>query len=424
MRYKDRADVLEAIDTFIELNPDKSNYSIARVVIEQFDLKETAEAIRQFIARRKVKIFADKEIIEQNVKLAKQKQKQQDTNRIERKSFREYARIENAVSEFGKQLLDQYKQYGENLTTTFGDKKVKYSKAKKGTLVIQLTDVHGNELIDLPHNKFDFDILSRRLKLFIEKAKQVAKGFNVKNIAFISTGDLLNSDRRKDELLNQATNRSKSTMLMQSLIVQAILDIRSEGYNVTVAGVLGNEARVGQEMPFSKSALSDNYDFVIMEGVKKILSFSKIKGIKFGPMDQVEQVINIDGKNWLCVHDMQKATSQQAKAQSTIGRYSLQGIKIDYILGGHVHATRITDFSSRSGSMSGSNSYNEVALNLGGSASQNLYVAQDSTITPIRIDLQKTDHIKGYDIIEELKAYNIKSTSKLYVGTTTFRVVI
>ena len=42
------------------------------------------------------------ELILENVKLAKQKQSAQDLNRIERKAFREYARLENAVSQYSK----------------------------------------------------------------------------------------------------------------------------------------------------------------------------------------------------------------------------------------------------------------------------------------------------------------------------------
>ena len=47
----------------------------------------------------------DAEILKENVKLAKQKQSYQDINRIERKTFREYARIENAVGKYNKELV-------------------------------------------------------------------------------------------------------------------------------------------------------------------------------------------------------------------------------------------------------------------------------------------------------------------------------
>ena len=42
-------------------------------------------------------VLLDKDIVRENIKLAKQKQSAQDVNRIERKSFREQARYENAI---------------------------------------------------------------------------------------------------------------------------------------------------------------------------------------------------------------------------------------------------------------------------------------------------------------------------------------
>ena len=51
------------------------------------------------------------ELIQENVRLAKQKQSAQDKNRIQNKSFREYARVENAVSEYTKRLARLFDKY-------------------------------------------------------------------------------------------------------------------------------------------------------------------------------------------------------------------------------------------------------------------------------------------------------------------------
>ena len=48
---------------------------------------------------KSVYVIENLELIQENVRLAKQKQSAQDRNRIQNKSFREYARVENAVSE-------------------------------------------------------------------------------------------------------------------------------------------------------------------------------------------------------------------------------------------------------------------------------------------------------------------------------------
>lgn len=51
----------------------------------------------------------DVELITENVKYKKQTQKFQDTNRIERKAFRENARIENAVEEYAREISQTLK---------------------------------------------------------------------------------------------------------------------------------------------------------------------------------------------------------------------------------------------------------------------------------------------------------------------------
>ena len=53
----------------------------------------------------------DIELLKENVKYKKQKQKAQDITRVERKSFREFARVENAVEEYSKELKKLFENY-------------------------------------------------------------------------------------------------------------------------------------------------------------------------------------------------------------------------------------------------------------------------------------------------------------------------
>ena len=364
---------------------------------------------------------SDKELITENVRYKKEKQRFQDSNRIERKSFREQARIENALEDLSKEIRNELKLHAKELSKI---NLAPLSKGKsKGVGVIHLTDIHGNELINLPHNKYDFEVLSKRLKLYINESCEYFKFKDVNKVLFVSGGDLLNSDRRLDEILGASTNRAKASILTGHLIKQAILDVRNRGYDIDVISVLGNEARIGKEMPFSQEALSENYDFLIMASLKELFEFSGIKGINFLSVDKVEEIVNVNGQNWLISHDVTKYTDKQVSSQATVGRHSLQGKKIDYIIGGHIHATRITDYTSRSSSMSGSNSYNENALNLAGRASGTCYVVKDGRRYVQLIDLQEA-HNEGYSVIEKLKAYHAKSVEKLQVKQIIHQVVV
>jgi hypothetical protein len=416
----------EAFDLYLnnsELQGNKS--AVAKFLHHKHALLEYVEmdSFRKHIGDMLNRKIADKEVVGENVKFKKGLQKYRDLSRIKDKSFREHARLENALGEFAKSQLEIYKEHGEALKT-IKLKPLKRNLNASGVGVIQPTDLHGNELVDLPHNKYDFNVLAKRYKFYISQCLEDFRLKNYKKVAMLFTGDLLNSDRRLDELLNASTNRAKATSLVRYIILQSILEVRNAGYEITIVSVLGNESRAGKEMPFSNEGLSDNYDFIIMDGLKQILEYSKIKGITFGSLDKVEEVVEIDGLNWLVAHDISKMTSQQSKAQAGIGRYSLNGIKIDFMIGGHIHATNINDFSARSSSMVGANSYSENALNLAGKAGQNYFLCRGGRINKIAVDLQDVSDIEGYDIIHQLEAYNAKSVSKLDTNRTIFKVVI
>ena len=84
--------------------------------------KGEVEKPQQFYCKDCQTTFTDKKILDQfpdvdlellreNIRLAKRTQRFADSNRIERKAFREYARVDNAVSEYNQELvkvLDQY----------------------------------------------------------------------------------------------------------------------------------------------------------------------------------------------------------------------------------------------------------------------------------------------------------------------------
>lgn len=398
------------------------NYSkLARYIINRYGtFNRPEDSIRRDISRWITAHAADKEIVTENVRYKKQVQKVQDLNRIERKSFREHARIENAVEEYTKEVYHLLKENAKELRSKINIKDCGIIGGGIG--IIPINDLHANELINLPHNQYNFEILSKRLKKQISESLAYFKYRGVEKVLMPFLGDLLNSDRRLDEMLNQATNRAKATALTSHILIQAIMHVR-QYYNVDIVSVLGNESRAKQEMSFSNEAFSDNYDFNIMAMCKQTLEYAGIDGIKFHSIDQVETVVDLGTQKWLLAHDVSKYTDKQEKTQSAIGRYALRGEQIDFIIGGHIHAFRGTDISCRSGSLAGSNTYNEHALNLQGRASAVCYVVKGKERFYQYIDCQEANN-EGYEIISQLEAYNVKSQSKLHKTETVFQVVI
>ena len=357
----------------------------------------------------------DVELIHSNVKLAKQKQSYQDLNRIERKSFREYARVENAVAEYTHKLKEIFDKFELSTLTK------SHERTSDACGVIQFSDVHFNELVDLEHNKYDFSVASKRCKYFVKRAITYFKSQNISNILLVQSGDLLNSDRRLDELLQMATNRAKATFLAVDIFQQIILEL-NEHFNVSVCCVTGNESRVKKDWGWSSMIASDNYDFTIFKTLEYLF---KDSNINFIDGDPTELIVEVAGQNLLVLHgngSIKKGLD--TSITQIMGRYKARGINVDYVIFGHIHSARVGDTFSRSSSMVGANDYSEKALNLAGRASQNCYIFyENGNRDGIKIDLQNHDD-DMYDIEKSLEAYNAKSHNKVNQGTTIFKVVV
>ena len=393
-------------------NEGHSYNEISRRLIEKYCLDVSTDYLRKRVKDVLIWKISDKEIVESNVKLSKQAQKLRDLNRIQNKSFREYARIENALEGYNKEIIKLLKTESTNL------KVKKYKEDTEAAILVHLTDTHFNELVELRNNKYDFNIASKRLQKFCVQIKKYAKLFKIKNILVGITGDLMNSDRRLDELTSMSTNRAKATFLSVSLIKTFLLELNKIA-NITVACVTGNESRVKQELGWVDIVASDNYDFTIFEMLRHLLP-----DMKFLTGNALEIIVNIGNQNVLLIHGHQLGKMDTNQQSKVIAKYAAKNIIVDFIICGHLHSTMITDTLSRASSLVGSNAYSENALNLTGRAAQNIYIFTNDGRHDISIDLQNTDNYEGYDIKKELEAYNAKSLSKTAQNKTIFKVII
>jgi predicted phosphodiesterase len=258
--------------------------------------------------------------------------------------------------------------------------------------------------------------------MFVDKAKIYFNSVGIKRILIAMTGDLLNSDRRLDELLAESTNRSKATFLSVSLLRQMIMDL-AQSYAVTIAGVVGNESRITKDVGWVDNVATDNYDYTIFNILRLLFENS---GVKFIEGDMIEKVVEVAGQNILLVHGNQiKSTNMEQSIQKIKGKYNARGIHIHFVLSGHLHSCRISDSFARGASLVGANAYSENALQLEGRASQNIHIFYtNGNRDSIKIDLQNTFDIKGYEINSELEAYNAKSLSKAKKKVTIHKIVI
>lgn len=352
----------------------------------------------------------------ENVRYKKQVQKQQDLNRIKNKTFRENARLDNALQEINTELVSLLKEHNlSNLT-----KRRKPFQEKKG-LIVHLTDMHFNELINLDINKYDFKVAAKRLEKFAFKVKRECEFEKINQVLIAFTGDGINSDRRLDEKLVMATNRTRALWLAIDLLQLFIRDINQVA-NVDFAYVIGNESRITENNGWVDMVASDNYDYSIYEGLKRL--FAGSRSVRFVDGDIVESVVSIAGQNVLLIHGHQLAKDKEKSADRLIRKYAQKDVKIDLIVCGHLHHTVLMDYICQAGSLCGANDYSDKALLLNGKATQGIYKITETGSDKISIDLQNTDNFDGYDIDMTLATYNVKSADKLNRKTTVFEVRI
>lgn len=397
-----------------------SRSTVARI-IAKFKLKSERsdfEGTQPFSNVDYEEIDPDEELVSENVKLAKKVFRLQDSQRLERKAFREHSRVDNMILT----LHEEMKKILAN--NSFHDLvEHKYSSdAPVG--VVQLSDIHFNELVnDLEDNAFNFEIASQRLHKLIRKAKPLFRANGVKEVALVLTGDLMNSDRRLDEITNAATNRSRALFVAVDIIQQIIKDLNKD-FNVTVASVTGNESRVGEHVHFSDFLAGDSYDIVIHNMLTYL--FKESKGVKFLPVvNPVEAVIEVNENKILLVHgNLHKGLARNAEVEieKIKARYANRGILISYVLCGHIHCAQVSDLYARSSGLPGQNSYSQRALNLNGRASQNVYLVhqQFGEIDGIKIDLQNVEGEPMYMFDTTLSSY----AKAPKTGTVTIQSVV
>lgn len=357
----------------------------------------------------------DREILQENVRLAKDKQRQQDLNRIKNKSFREVARIENSLEELNKSLISVLRDIGFKIETVY------HKEYQEDTVfLVQISDPHFNELVDLPSNKYDFLVASKRLQKYAEEIIKEAQLRNVNRIILAFTGDMLNSNRRLDELLNMSTNRATASILAAQLLSHFIKDL-NRYCNVTCTYITGNESRIDPEFGFSPMVTSDNFDTLIFNMINML--FKDHKGVDFMYGDTKEKIIRIKDKNILLTHGEEIKDSQKG-VQQKIGKYSGSGIDIYYVIFGHIHFANITDLYTRSGSLVGMNAYSDRGLDLVTRASQVFHILTEHSLHNMRVDLQDVTGYEGYPIRTDLDAYHAKSLEKLHKKEIVIQVVI
>ena len=338
-------------------------------------------------------------LISAGVKMAKVKQRLMDTQRIERATARNTTRIVNSMEPYVIALTDAITNNMFSPVDIIDHPVID----TKPSGIIHISDAHFNEVTNIQNNTYNFSVAAKRLRKLVLKATQQFKFNGVTEVVLALGGDLINSDRLLAERMQCATNRSNATFIAVDLLQSVIRDLNKD-FNISVISVSGNESRIGQHWFADDIIATDNYDQIIYNILKCVFTQTSVKFIKANP---VEALFTLNGQNILLTHGNHfKQAGMDRQITELMGRYVAgTGTVVNYVLMGHYHNSYISDMFARSASLCGGNAYSDKQLNLAGRASQNIFVVDDTSINGMRIDLQNTDDVVGYNINSDM--YNI-----------------
>jgi len=337
-------------------------------------------------------------------------QRLRDDRRIVKASICEKDRKLSTMEAYNEAALELLKKHSFHKDSNFVEMQ-RDPDSTAPVAIIQLSDLHLNELVDLPNNQYNYSVAAKRLAKFADDCLRYCSAHGTSKAVVAFTGDLLNSDRRTDEVMAQQSNRVKASFLAKDLLQQFLRHLLTQLCDITCVNVCGNESRIDKEYGYTDFILSNNFDWSIYTELSKL--FENVKRIVFLHNNPYDAVIEVAGQNILFMHGNTIQKSSDANLERKISELKgMYGDNIRYVIFGHLHSSRIGDTYARASSMVGANAYSERALQLPSRASQNVYfVFPDGNIDGVKIDLQVAEN-PGYEFESVLEAYHIKSKEK------------
>ncbi len=328
-------------------------------------------------------------LIKENSKLRKSLQTTRDNLNILRKENRSLSRFEHIydyVNEKMNEFVYQYNKENKVPIDTFN-----MNKANGEKYIIHLSDLHSNKTVDLQHNKFNFNILKKRLDYLFFQHELNIENNNINDVLIVFTGDMANlSKLNSQQRTNELASRMEATLRLFEILSDNIDYLLECGYKVSFAGVVGNESRIDMydRLDSTNSLARDNFDYMLFQQLK--IRY-KDRCEFLNDCDTLEYVLQTNGKNILLTHGETIGSSNVEKNISKLKeKYSqLYKTNIDYVLFGHIHSTLIGHDFARSSSIVGSDEYSFNKLHIAGNdISQLGHIIKYDRITSLRIELR------------------------------------
>lgn len=349
------------------------------------DLPKSEELNSFYKSEQQVEVEDKEFLLKSNQQLRKQLQTTRDTLNVLRAEQRHLYRFDEIMSDIKQNMIDVAKSYTETNPVPNIVNTEDYTGA---VFIAGLSDLHFNQIVDLPHNKYNFNIAKTRLTKLFSKYINEIQCRTIKRVIIIMTGDMCNLSKLKEQYLtNELPSRMEATIKGFEILSEQVDRLLNLGLKVEFAGTIGNEARndMFEKLGNVESVTKDNFDYMLFQQLKA--RYGNV--CKFhNEGDSLEFVLEIKGKNILLTHGDKLSHGNLVKEVAKIRDKYMNNYRIfiDYIILGHLHSYQNGDGYCRSSSIVGSGEYSYNGLHISGNdISQACHIVTDDEIISMRI---------------------------------------
>lgn len=201
------------------------------------------------------------EIRAEKHEIRKEKQKLFDERTALNKVLREEGRRES-MFDIVKRAIEEYQPIKFNYTPNA-------AWHSDNDLVIHLTDIHCGMNIDSPFNKYNKEVLSDRLKRFLDEIVAIQKMYNSENAYLILGGDEISGLIHLNARIEAKENIIQQIMFVSDVISSFIFELSKVFNKVEVHSTAGNHSRSTANK--DEAIKGENFDLLIPYVCKKDL---------------------------------------------------------------------------------------------------------------------------------------------------------
>lgn len=351
---KDMAnDNIRKISYFTDYVVEAKRQGRDKLFISTEEIAVNPEELNSFYKSDEMIEVEDKELLlKSNQQLRKQVQAYQDKLRVLRAEDRKGFRVSDKVD----YMLDKCLEIAD----AYPSKHINATKKphSKCWAIAHLSDLHISKVVDLPHNTYNYEVAKSRLKNYFTTFKHECYHRGISDIVIAMTGDNFQLDRLREQSHTNEKVRAEALLDGFDIMVSVIDDLLEQGFNVSLAGINGNESRLltDEHQGNVDKLIKNNFDFLLFQMLKRKYT----NQCNFlNDCDTLEFMFEVNGKLFIIVHGDKLKHSQLDKEIDKVRLKWLQitGKYSDHVLLGHVHQFLSTPTFTRASSLVGADEY-------------------------------------------------------------------